>query len=274
MTPPDLKTINLKHVRPAAVAGRFYPGHPEELRRTVMAFLESASLTDGPAPKAIIVPHAGYPYSGPIAASAYARLAQDRDIIRRIVMLGPCHNAAFPGVAASSWEAFATPLGLVPIDACALSRLASFPQVVTRDSAHSEEHCLEVQLPFLQCALDAGFTLVPLLVGESTSQEIGEILSALWGGPETRLVISSDLSHYNEASVARELDAATAAAIEALEPDAIAREQACGGLAIRGLLHAARRHALRASTVDLRNSGDTAGSTRHVVGYGAFVFME
>ena len=167
MNPPDLQTINLNQVRPAAVAGRFYPGHPEELRGTVTALLNSVSPADGPAPKAMIVPHAGYPYSGPIAASAYARLAPDRDIIRRIVMLGPCHQAAFPGVAAASWGAFATPLGIVPVDGCALASLAALPRVVSRNSAHASEHCLEVQLPFLQCALKEGFTLVPLLAGEA-----------------------------------------------------------------------------------------------------------
>jgi len=272
MTLPGPEPINPKHIRPAAVAGRFYPENPEELRRTVAALLASAPAPRGPAPKAIIAPHAGYLYSGPIAASAYARLAADRDIIQRIVLLGPSHFAAFTGIAASSWEAFATPLGLVAVDACALPRLASLPQVEVRNSAHATEHALEVQLPFLQCALNHDFTLVPLLAGQTTIEEMSEVLDALWGGPETRLVISSDLSHYHESSVARELDAATAAAVEALAPEKITGDSACGRLAIQGLLHAARRHGLRASTVDLRNSGDTSGPRQQVVGYGAFVF--
>jgi len=176
------------------------------------------------------------------------------------------------GIAACSWEAFATPLGLVPLDGCALPRLAALPQVVVRNSAHAGEHSLEVQLPFLQCVLGEGFTLVPLLVGESSTEEVSEVLEALWGGPETRLIISSDLSHYHNPSEARQLDGATASAIEALAPEDIPEDGACGRLPIRGLLEAAQHHGLRATTVDLRNSGDIAGGRQQVVGYGAFVF--
>jgi hypothetical protein len=272
MTYSGADGIASRRVRPCAVAGRFYPGDAEELRRTVRALLDSVVVPVGPAPKAIIVPHAGYIFSGPIAASAYARLAVDRDHIRRIVLLGPSHREAFDGLAASTWDAFATPLGLVPLDGCALPRLAALPQVVANNAAHAGEHALEVQLPFLQCALREDFTLVPLLAGETTAEAISQVLEALWGGEETRLVISSDLSHYYESSVARRLDAATADAIEALAPERIEREGACGRLGIQGLLEAAKHHHLHASTVDLRNSGDTAGQRQQVVGYGAFAF--
>ncbi|MBI2925353.1 MAG: AmmeMemoRadiSam system protein B [Verrucomicrobia bacterium] len=261
------------NVRPAAHAGRFYPADPAELRRMVSGFLKCAHPCDEPAPKAIIAPHAGYLYSGPIAASAYARLEKARATVRRIVLLGPAHYEAFAGVATSEVDAFATPLGLVPLDSQVLARISALPHIRPREQAHQPEHCLEVHLPFLQTILDE-FTLVPLLVGEATDEQISEMLEALWGGPETRIVVSSDLSHYHSHGEARTLDQATARAIEALRSDALDSEQACGCEPIRGLLRSARRHGLRVRTVDLRNSGDTAGSREQVVGYGAFVFAE
>jgi hypothetical protein len=264
---------DLKRIRPPAAAGRFYPGEPAELRELIAALLAAVPPASGPAPKAIIAPHAGYPYSGPIAASAYAQLIPARDLIKRVVVLGPSHYVALTGVAATSAEAFATPLGIVPVDVEAVRRIESLPQVILFDEAHAREHSIEVQLPFLQTVLSA-FTLVPLAVGDATADEIGELLDALWNGPETRFVISSDLSHYCDSQAARRLDRATAKAIEALKPGGIGEDQACGRIPIRGLLHAARRHGLRARTVDLRNSGDTAGPRDQVVGYGAFVFEE
>ncbi len=264
---------NLKKVRAPAVAGRFYPGDRAELRRLIDALLASAPAPTGPSPKAIIAPHAGYPYSGPIAASAYAQLRPARDLIRRVVLLGPSHHVAFQGLATTSAEAFATPLGLVRVDVEAVHQLASLPQVIVLDQAHLYEHALEVQLPFLQVVLDE-FSVVPLVVEEASTEQVSQVLDALWGGPETRLVISSDLSHYYDAATAQRLDRATAAAIEALAPERIGEEQACGRIPIRGLLQAARRHGLRVRTVDLRNSGDTAGPHDQVVGYGAFVFEE
>ncbi len=261
------------NVRCAAHAGRFYPAHPAELRRMISDFLKCAHPSDEPAPKAIIAPHAGYIYSGPIAASAYARLEKARAIIRRIVLLGPAHYEAFVGVAASEADAFATPLGLVPLDKPAIARISALPHVRPREEAHEPEHCLEVHLPFLQTILDE-FTLVPLLVGEASDEQISQVLEVLWGGPETRIVVSSDLSHYHSHAEARTLDRATASAIEALRGEALDSEQACGCEPIRGLVRSARSHGLRARTVDLRNSGDTAGSRDRVVGYGAFVFAE
>ena len=260
-------------VRPPAAAGRFYPADPTELRDLIAALLAQTPPATGPAPKAIIAPHAGYIYSGPIAASAYAQLLPARDVTRRIVLLGPSHFVSLEGLAASSAKGFATPLGIVPVDTEALRQIESLPQVKVLDEAHAHEHSLEVHLPFLQTVLDR-FTLVPLAVGNASPDEIGQVLEALWGGPETRFVISSDLSHYYDSQTAQRLDRATAKAIEALKPDGVGEEQACGRLPIRGLLHAARRHGLRARTVDLRNSGDTAGPRDQVVGYGAFVFEE
>jgi len=260
-------------VRPSAVAGRFYPADPAELRNLINTLLAQVPSAAGPAPKALIAPHAGYLYSGPIAASAYAQLIPARHQIRRVILLGPSHYVALDGLATSSAEAFATPLGLVPVDVEAVRQARSLPQVAEMDEAHAQEHSLEVQLPFLQTVL-GDFTLVPLAVGDTTPEEVGQVLDALWGGPETRFVISSDLSHYHDLQTARRLDRATAKAIEALKPADIGEERACGRIPIRGLLETARRHGLRARTVDLRTSGDTAGPRDQVVGYGAFVFEE
>jgi AmmeMemoRadiSam system protein B len=259
--------------RPAAVAGRFYPADPIELRRMVEGFLSRVELAAAAAPKAIIAPHAGYIFSGPIAASAYARFAPARPVIKRIILIGPSHFVPFEGLAAAGAEAFATPLGLVPVDTQAVGRISALPQVVVLDEAHAREHSLEVQLPFLQVAL-GDFQIVPLLVNEAAEEAVAGVMDALWGGPETRFVISSDLSHYHACASAREMDAATGRAIEKLRPEDIAEDQACGRVPICGLLHAARRRGLSARTVDLRNSGDTAGPRNQVVGYGAFVFEE
>jgi MEMO1 family protein len=260
------------HIRPAAVAGRFYPNDPAELRQTVEEFLRQAKPAAGPAPKAIIAPHAGHIYSGPIAASAYVRLAAAHESIRRVVLIGPSHFASFEGLATTGATAFATPLGTVQVDTAVVRDTCSrLPQVRMLDEAHTREHAIEVHLPFLQIALGQ-FKIVPMLVGDSIEGEVAEVIDALWGGEETRFVISSDLSHFLDYAGACELDAATARAVEHLRPQDIGEEQACGRIPIRGLLQAAQRHGLRARTLDLRNSGDTAGPRSKVVGYGAFVF--
>jgi len=261
------------NVRPPAVAGQFYPGNPAELRRMIEGFLREVKRTDAPAPKAIIAPHAGYIYSGPIAASAYARFAAARDSINRVVLLGPSHRVPFDGLATTSAETWATPLGAIPVDTAAIQQIRSLRQVCVLDTAHAYEHSLEVHLPFLQVVL-ADFKIVPLVVGDAGDEEVAEVIETLWDGDETRFVISSDLSHYHDYTTARELDAATARAIESLKPRDIGEEQACGRVPIQGLLHAARRHALHVHTVDLRNSGDTAGPHDQVVGYGAWAFTE
>lgn len=257
-------------IRNPAVSGMFYPADKEELQRMIAGFLKAAE-PGGAAPKAIIAPHAGYIYSGPVAASAYARVAAARGTIRRVVLLGPAHRVAFHGLAASSADRFATPLGEIPVDRAALDAVAHLPQVVLLDQAHALEHSLEVHLPFLQEVLDE-FSLVPLVVGDASPDEVAQVLELLWGGAETLIVISSDLSHYHDYQTAQTMDRATSAAIENLKPRDIAYDQACGSNPVNGLLTVARRRGLRAACIDLRNSGDTAGPRDQVVGYGAYVF--
>ncbi len=256
--------------RRPAVAGLFYPSEPSELRAMIRREL-AACEASGAAPKAVIAPHAGYVYSGPIAASAYARLSLGREKIQRVILLGPSHRVPFHGLAASGADAFETPLGAVPLDRPAIDTLLQLPQVHLLDAAHAQEHSLEVHLPFLQVILDA-FKLVPLAVGDAGPEEVAEVLLSVWGGEETAIVVSSDLSHYHDYETARRLDEATSRAIEMLRPEDIQYEDACGRVPVNGLLHAARARGLSATTLDLRNSGDTAGSRDRVVGYGAYAF--
>jgi AmmeMemoRadiSam system protein B len=257
-------------VRQAAVAGTFYPADPGELAGMVDQFLAEAK-SNGGLPKASIAPHAGYIYSGPIAASVYAQLASGKGTIQRVVLLGPAHRVALQGLAASSAQAFATPLGDVPVDQEALADILDLPQVSVWDEAHAFEHSLEVHLPFLQRIYDQ-FSIVPLVVGQASEQEVAEVLGLLWGGPETVVVISSDLSHFHDYKTAQHLDQVTAQAITDLNGELLQYESACGRNAIRGLLKVAKAHGLHGRVVDLRNSGDTSSSRSRVVGYGAFVF--
>jgi AmmeMemoRadiSam system protein B len=260
-------------VRPPAVAGMFYPGQDAKLREQVYSFLGAATVTVESRPKALIAPHAGYIYSGPIAGSAFVHLSKGKDSIRRVILIGPSHRVAFAGIALSQADYFETPLGWVPVDKATAGCITALPQMRVLERAHEREHALEVELPFLQAML-GDFSLVPLVVGEATGEEVSDAIECLWGGPETLVVISSDLSHYLDYDTAREVDRLTAEAIEELRPENIDADQACGRLPIQGLLHSAKRHHLRAHTVDLRNSGDTAGTRAQVVGYGAFVFTE
>lgn len=257
-------------VRPAAVADSFYPGSPEALSGSIDQYLKGAR-TEHPAPKAMIAPHAGYVYSGPIAGTAYATLTEARTRISRVVLMGPAHRVAFRGLALSSAEAFETPLGRVPVDRAALAPLLRRPDVAVVDQAHAPEHSLEVHLPFLQHVLGE-FAVAPILVGDAKPEQVDEVLAELWGGPETLIVISSDLSHFHDYQAARGLDKGASRAIELLRPDELRDEQACGNRAIRGLLRRALALDLRATTLDVRNSGDTAGSRDRVVGYGSYVF--
>lgn len=257
-------------VRNPAVAGLFYPNDPRELRGMLADYLDAVGAAD-PAPKAIIAPHAGYVYSGPIAATAYARLKSARGRITRVVLLGPAHRVGFNGLALSSADHFMTPLGRIAVDQEAIKKISRLPQVHVMDAAHAQEHSLEVHLPFLQEVLGE-FSLVPLVVGDAGPEEVGEVLDLLWGGPETLIVVSSDLSHYHDYHSAQQLDRATSQAIEQLRPEDIQYDHACGRNPVNGLLHVARRRGLKAKTIDLRNSGDTAGSHDRVVGYGAYVF--
>ncbi len=248
-------------VRPPAVSGLFYPGDAVELEETVRRYLAGAR-PNGPTPVALIAPHAGYVYSGPVAATGYAAV---RGAIERVVLLGPAHRYPLRGLAAHSADAFLTPLGPIPVET------PSLPHTKTLDAAHAGEHSLEVHLPFLQVVL-GDFTLTPLVVGDARPNEVRDVLEHLWGGPETLLVISSDLSHFHDYDTAVRLDRATATAIEELRPEAIGPHEACGCRGIGGLLRIAQEKRLQAETLDLRNSGDTAGPRNEVVGYGTFAF--
>lgn len=258
--------------RQPAVAGRFYPADPMTLRRQVDALLAAVAPTAQTHPKALIAPHAGYPYSGPIAAAAYAQLAPIAARISRVVLLGPAHRLPFRGIAYPTAERLITPLGAVAVDHAALDDLADLPQVEPLDAAFDGEHCLEVQLPFLQTLL-ADFKLVPLIVGAVTPAVVAQLLERIWGGGETLIVVSSDLSHYLDYTSAQRADRATSSAIERLAPEALHHDGACGATPVAGLLLAARGHGLSVRTLDLRNSGDTAGPRDQVVGYGAYALF-
>jgi AmmeMemoRadiSam system protein B len=257
-------------VREPAVAGQFYPKDPGELRALVNGFLEEVTPDAGAAPKALVAPHAGYIYSGAIAASAYARLLPYRDTYSRVVLLGPCHRVPVAGMAVSGAEAFRTPLGDVPVDLETVAELEA-KGIRVFEPSHQYEHSLEVQLPFLQTVLGE-FSIVPVLVGEARPQAVAKLLEMLWGGPETLIVISSDLSHYLDYDAACAQDSRTCRRIEHLDAD-IGHEDACGATPLRGLLLAAKRHGMDVSTLDLRNSGDTEGDRDFVVGYGAWMFV-
>jgi AmmeMemoRadiSam system protein B len=275
-------------VRPAAVAGLFYPDDPVALRSTVEGLLAArlrrpaGAPAEGPGPagaspapvprppKAVIAPHAGYAYSGPIAASAFAVLAGAAPDVRRVVLLGPSHQVPLRGLGLPGVERFATPLGDVPLDLEGAAAVERLPQVAVRPDAHEAEHSLEVELPFLQVVLGA-FELLPLVVGQAGGEEVAEVLEQVWGGDDTVLVISSDLSHYLPAEAAERMDRETASQILALAGPLTSR-QACGALPINGLLAAARRQGLVPRQLDLRHSGDTSGDRSRVVGYGAWAF--
>jgi len=256
--------------RQPAVAGLFYPDNPVQLESTVLAYLQSEEKCKYH-PKALIVPHAGYIYSGPIAGSAYACLAPLRETIKRVVMLGPSHRVPLTGLGITSDDRFITPLGAINIDQKAIEKITHLPQVQIRNDAHLLEHSLEVQLPFLQLTLKQ-FEVVPIVVGDTSAKDVAEVLELLWGGDETLIVISSDLSHYHDYKTAQILDSKTTEAIESLAFENIQYENACGRNPVNGLLEVARRKNLHVSTLDLRNSGDTAGSKDQVVGYGAYLF--
>lgn len=265
----------MSEVRPAAVAGLFYPSLSGELRGMVEGYLDEAADLSDPvngSPKAVIAPHAGYIYSGPVAGIAFRQLASDAALIRRIVLLGPAHRLPVRGLALPGDDAFETPLGTVPVDQELVHKIADLPQVSASPAAHAPEHCLEVELPFLQVLLHE-FSILPLLVSSLSAAEIAEVLEGLWGGAETRLVVSSDLSHYLSYDSARKLDRETAEQIVE-HRGSIDEYRACGAVAINGMMEVARRRGLMASLLDLRNSGDTAGDRARVVGYGAFAFVE
>jgi AmmeMemoRadiSam system protein B len=263
----------MNNARPPAVAGYFYPAGADELAAEVRGLL-AAAQAGKPArmPKALIVPHAGYVYSGPVAASAYARLSALAGRIRRVVLLGPVHRVPVRGLAIPSMTAFSTPMGAIGLDRAALDSLAGLPQVTVSDAAHAQEHSLEVHLPFLQTVL-GDFQLLPLAVGDATAAEVAEVLERVWGGDETLIVISSDLSHFLDYDTAVKTDMDTLQHILALQPDLV-HTQACGATPVNGLLAYAGTHALEAELLDQCNSGDTAGDRTRVVGYAAVAFYE
>lgn len=257
-------------VRPPAVAGLFYPADPSVLRTGVeRALAEVPEPTGaGRVPKALVAPHAGYVFSGPVAASAYARVAPARGRITRVVVLGPAHRTPV-AIAASSADAFSTPLGDLAVDTRSRDALVDAGLVAVRDDAHADEHSLEVQLPFVQVCL-GDVMVLPLAVGAVAPTIAAEVLERIWGGAETLIVVSTDLSHYHDHDTATELDRRTAAAIVARRPDRLGPYDACGLVPVQGLLLAAGRHQLDVELLDLRTSADTAGGSDRVVGYGAF----
>lgn len=259
-------------VRPPAVAGTFYPGTRPLLQTQITALLAGAKASGQGRPKAVIAPHAGYVYSGPVAACAYALLSPFRDVYDRVVLLGPAHRAYVRGLALPAADAFATPLGEIALDREAIAAIRDLPQVSISDAAHAHEHSLEVHLPFLQQVL-AGFTLVPLAVGEASAEQVAEVLSLLWGDERTLIVISSDLSHYLPYLQARTTDEQTASLVLSKAPQ-LNHQQACGATPVNGLLLEAQRRGLRPELLDLRNSGDTAGDKSRVVGYASFAFYD
>lgn len=258
----------MTNVREPAVAGQFYPEDPGELQALVDGLLQEASCKEEAAPKALIAPHAGYVYSGAVAAAAYACLARYRDVYRRVVLLGPCHRVPVEGMAVSGADAFRTPLGDVPVDRATVAALET-TGVAVFEASHQYEHSLEVHLPFLQTVLGE-FSIVPVVVGDTRPQAVADLLDAVWGGPETLIVISSDLSHYLDYDTARAQDETTCRRIEHLDTR-IDYDDACGAMPLRGLLLAAKRRGLQVRTLDLRNSGDSSGDRDFVVGYGAWM---
>jgi AmmeMemoRadiSam system protein B len=261
----------MSKIQQPAVAGLFYPDDPTQLRQQIGVFLAEGRHGHVEPPKALIAPHAGYIYSGATAGHAYAQLSPIADRIRRVVMLAPSHRMAFPGLAHSSADLFRTPLGDLKVDQEALATITDLPQVHLLDQAFAGEHSLEVHLPFLQTVL-SDFRIVPLLVSDASANQVAEVLERLWGGDETLIVISSDLSHYHDYDSACAMDREATQAIENLEPTALSYHHACGRTPISGLLVVAKKHHLKATTLDTRNSGDTAGPRDQVVGYGAYAF--
>ena len=252
----------------------FYPGDARALAAELDELLGGVEQAGARLafPKALIVPHAGYIYSGPVAARAYEELAPARGIVKRVVMLGPVHRVPVRGLAIPTDDAFATPLGTVPLDRAAFERVRDLPQVVASDLAHLQEHALEVQLPFLQRQLGE-FALAPFAVGNASVQEVAEVIERLWGGPETLIVISTDLSHYHAYAEARQIDRATVTRIARFATD-LDHEEACGATPLNGLLAAAQKHNLAIRLLAACNSGDTAGGKGQVVGYSAFALHE
>ena len=254
--------------RPAAVAGYFYDANASRLQHHVNELLKAESALPDPLPKALIVPHAGYIYSGSTAAYAFRCLLTDPDQVKRVLLIGPAHRVYVEGMAIPSVDSFATPLGEIPLDRDALDQIEDLPGIQVSDEAHREEHSLEVQLPFLQAVLNE-FTLIPVVVGGARASEVAAVIDALADDPHTLLVISSDLSHFLSYPEARQIDANTCDHI-LHKSTSLKGEQACGARAINGLMASAKCRALKVKLLHACNSGDTAGNPNRVVGYAAF----
>jgi AmmeMemoRadiSam system protein B len=268
--PADSKATR---TRPPAVAGLFYPRDPVRLQTEVTELLSEVSPPSNVIPKALVAPHAGYVYSGRVAGAAFAKLRANAQTITRVVLIGPAHYVHLSGIAAPRVDAFETPIGRVLVDTETCSQIGGFEFVSQTDAPHEPEHALEVELPFLQSVLPS-FQLMPLVVGDAAPQQVAQLLRQLWDGPETLIVVSSDLSHYHSYASARRLDLSTAEAIEQGEWTSLSSSRACGWVAVAGLLIETRRRGLGAYRLALCNSGDTAGSRDRVVGYGAWIFGE
>ena len=258
----------MTRIREAAVADYFYPADSGELSATIHQMLNAAPVQHTAAPKALIVPHAGYIYSGPVAAAAYSTLRPHREEYTRVILLGPSHRVALGGLAASGADMFRTPLGDVPLDRAAIGAL----DLPVSDAAHRLEHSLEVHLPFLQIVIGT-FSLVPIVIGDADPEAVAKVIDTLWGGPETLIVVSSDLSHYLPYNEARARDRATCRAIKNFAAHRISHADACGATPVGGLLITAQRRGMQITTLDLRNSGDTAGGREQVVGYGSWMLL-
>jgi len=265
-------------IRHPAVASMFYPGKPADLLNSVRKYLSDADAeqstvkfkNDENSVRALIVPHAGYIYSGKIAASAYQLLQRNKYHFKRVLLLGPAHRLCLQGAAFPNEEVFETPLGSIILDKTRMKKLAAeFSWISFNEKAHAEEHSLEVQLPFLQETI-ADFELLPLVVGEMDSLQIAEMIQQFSTDLETLIVISTDLSHFHNYQTAYEKDALTANAIELLEPQKISSEDACGVYPLRGALVAALQNKWKIHRMGLCNSGDTTGDYGRVVGYGAW----
>lgn len=265
--------------RAPAVSGLFYNDSPISLRRQVLEFLAAASsaedrsATKNSELKAVVVPHAGYIYSGPVAAFAYKEIQKEAAHFKKIVLIGPSHHVPFQGVAVPKMNTFATPLGSVSVDLSLKQIALNFSFVIENDEPHRKEHSLEVQLPFLQVALKK-FSILPIVIGQASATDLTQLLYKLCTEKDVLIVISSDLSHYLPYNIAQKRDLNTIDHILHFEPEKIEYDDACGRQGIQAFLHYAQSKKLIPILFNYKNSGDTAGDKSQVVGYCSIGFYE
>ena len=259
----------MEKIKQADVAGMFYPGEEASLRQMVDGFIQKA-LSFDLRPRAIIAPHAGYIYSGSIAGTAYKTIAAVRDQIENVIIMSPAHRFYLRGIALHMADAFATPLGNIPVNIGIVKKIKQFSSVQWEERSFIQEHGLETHLPFIQRAFKPGIKIVPMIVGECQESEVAEILESVWEDPRNFVIISSDLSHFHSYADAKKLDRNTVDLIQNLDSQSLDTEFACGHYPICGLLNLARNRKLKIKALDIRSSGDTAGSKESVVGYGSF----